>query len=48
MWKVVGIIVGIILLWNVISIIAFSALSADYESGPIKGDTMEYTEMIDE
>ena len=47
-WKAVGIIAGIILLWNIISIIAFSALSADYESGPIKGDTIEYTEMVEE
>ena len=47
-WKVVGFIIGAYVLLNVLVIIAFGLLRVETNSGPLKGDTIEHTEMIEE
>lgn len=47
-WKVVGVIIGAYMLLNVLVVIAFGLLKADTNNGPLKGDVIEHTEMLDE
>lgn len=47
-WKVVGVIVVVYILLNVWVIVSLGLFSFDTNKGPLKGDTVEYTEMIDE
>lgn len=47
-WKVVGVIIGAYMLLNVLVVIAFGLLKADTNNGPLNGDVIEHTEMLDE
>ena len=47
-WKVVGFIIGAYVLLNILAIVAFGLLRVETNSGPLKGDTIEHTEIIDE
>lgn len=47
-WKVVGVIIGAYMLLNVLVVIAFGLLEADTNNGPLNGDVIEHTEMLDE
>lgn len=47
-WKVVGIILLVYILWIVLTIISLGLFSVDGKSGPLKEDTVEHTELIGE
>ena len=47
-WKVVGIIIAAYVLLNLLVVFAFSTLRVNTSSGPLKGGTVEHTEMIEE
>ncbi len=47
-WKVVGIILLVYLVWVVLMITSFGLLRFDNTSGPLKVDSVEHTELIEE
>ena len=47
-WKVVGVIVVVYILLNILGIVSLGLFSFDANRGPLKGDTVEHTEMIEE
>ncbi len=47
-WKVVGIILLVYILWIVLTIASLGLFSVDGKSGPLKEDTVEHIELIEE